>query len=533
MSINKKDKESNTNNVEYNNFKNDTLKVSIGDVAKINTEPLFALLNSYKESPIPIKWTQAQLDNSDDMLFQTRNKWGTYIVDSIYTEVYEDELIKDVTYNNSSAWFNLFLCRFERTEQYARKAVEYAKEDYVNESTTKYITYTNLITSLFLQNKTADAFELIRNMKDYPIGDIKGDWQQQLFPIQALGKKVTVGEGVCQDFNHFVRVGLLNDTTTTEYRELRSILRLEHSLISDQGHMIYPNGWNLSMIPDSLYLFYKNESVRLPLIKKYEVNINDSIAICQMEAGGYRFLNLATMDFIGGTYSYAWHFSEGLAAVEIDENIGFINKHGKIIIEPQYPTEDWQHKDHHRIAFHDGKVAVTDANNYYNLINKKAQWQWDGFSFPYVKWYGVGMVVRQRDKESNWVYTDPEGIIKGEFDSEISDILSYPYFESLIPIYNHYAVFGMKRASDLPDFDLSGIWYCAAKESFVYFAKNSSEFMWIGKTNKKGKYFFVTDDEKIKIIMISNKPTSVEIIPVDSESVYLGYDCYLAKVKSL
>lgn len=530
---NKRLSEESTNSVEYRNFKDEGLIISIRDLAQLDLEPLCALVNSFKENAIPIKWVQAQLGSSDDMLFQTRNKWGTYVIDSIYNRLYEDEFGEDVLFNNSSAWHNLFLCRFARAEQYARKAIEYAKDDFVNENTTRYITYTNLITSLFLQDKTADAIELIRDMKDLPIGDIEGDWQQQLFPMQATGMKVTVGEGVCQDFNHFVRVGLLNDTTTTEYRELRSILRLEHSLISDQGHMIYTNGWNLSMIPDSLYLFYKNESVRLPLIKNYEVNINDSIAICQMEAGGYRFLNLGTMDFIGDTYSYAWHFSEGLAAVEIDENIGFINKHGKIIIEPQYPTEDWQHKDHHRIAFHDGRAAVTDANNYYNLINKKAQWQWDGFSFPYVKWYGVGMVVHQRDKESNWVYTDPEGIIKGEFDSEISDILSYPYFESLIPIYNHYAVSGMKHASDLPDFNLSGIWYCAAKESFVYFAKNSSEFMWIGKTNEKGQYFFVIDDEQIKIVMISDKPTSIEVIPVDSERVYLGHDCYLVKIKSL
>ena len=527
--------EESTYSVEYRKFKDEGLNISIGDLAKIYNEPLFALLNSYKQAPIPIKWTQKQLDNSDDMIFQTRNTWGKYVVDSIYTEIYEKELTEDVAYNNSSAWFNLFLCRFDRAENYAKKAIEYAKDDYINESTTKYITYTNLITSLFLQDKTADAIKLIRNMKDYPIFDIEGDWKQELFPIQATGMKVTVGEGVCQDFNHFVRVGLLNDTTTTEYRELRHVLSLEHSLISDQGHMIYSNGWNLSVIPDSLYLFYKDEHVRLPLIKKFEVNIIDSIAVCQMDSGGYRFLNLATMGFIGDTYNFAWHFSEGLAAVEIDENIGFINKRGKIMIEPQYPSENWQRGDHYRIAFHDGKAAVTDDNKYYNLIDKKAQWQWDDYCFPYVKWYGVGMIVKQRYQEGNWVYTNSEGIINGAFDSEISDVLAYPDDKSLIPIFNHYNVSGMKHASDLPDFDfdLSGIWYSEDKQSFVYFSKNTSDFMWIGKTNEKGKYFFVTDDEKLKIVMISDKPTSIEVIPVDSERVYLGHDCLLAKIKSL
>ena len=205
------------------------------------------------------------------------------------------------------------------------------------------------------------------------------------------------------------------------------------------------------------------------------------------------------------------------------------------MIEPQYPSENWQRGDHYRIAFHDGKAAVTDDNKYYNLIDKKAQWQWDDYCFPYVKWYGVGMIVKQRYQEGNWVYTNSEGIINGAFDSEISDVLAYPDDKSLIPIFNHYNVSGMKHASDLPDFDfdLSGIWYSEDKQSFVYFSKNTSDFMWIGKTNEKGKYFFVTDDEKLKIVMISDKPTSIEVIPVDSERVYLGHDCLLAKIKSL
>lgn len=528
-------KESNSDNVEYKRFKNDNVTISMEDLAKIDIEPLCALLNSYMETPIPIKWVHTQLGNSDDMLFQTRNTCGTYVIDSLYTKIYENELTEDVEFNNSSAWFNLFLCRFDRAEDYARRAVGYANDEYISENTTKYITYTNLITSLFLQGKTSDALDLVRKMKDFLVYHIEGDRQQHIFPIQATRWECTLGEGVYQDFNHFVRIGLLNDTTTTEYKELRSILSLEHTLISDQGHMIYSNGWNLSMIPDSLYLFYKDESVRLPLIKNIEVNINDSIAICQMATGSYRFLNLSTMDFIGDTYNYAWHFSEGLAAVDMNGDIGFINKHGQIIIEPQYPTEDWQRKDHYRIAFHNGKAAVTDDNKYYNLIDKKAQWQWDYYFTCYVKWYGIGMVVHTDDRDANWVYTDSEGIIKGIFDKEIDEIFTFSNDDSLIPIYNHYAVSGMKHASDLPDLDLdlSGIWYCADKKSFVYFGKDNSEFMWIGKTNEKGKYFLVTDEEKIKIIMISNKLTSIDVLPIDSERVILGHDCYLVKLKSL
>ena len=39
---------------------------------------------------------------------------------------------------------------------------------------------------------------------------------------------------------------------------------------------------------------------------------------------------------VGGKFDEAWDFSEGLAAVKIGGKVGFINKAGEIVINPQF-----------------------------------------------------------------------------------------------------------------------------------------------------------------------------------------------------
>lgn len=517
------------NDAEYKTFKNTSINDSLKNLAIIDTEYLLNILNSYTINTIPIKWVHEQLGNSVDMLYQTRNTWGSYVVDSIYTAVYEEEFCDDVVYNNSSAWHNLFLCRFEYAEKYARRAIECAKDDYINENTTKYITYTNLITSLFLQGKTEESLDLVRKMKDYSIGVNEGDWTQLLFPIQAERQVVSVGEGVCQDFNHFIRIGVLKDSTTTDFRELRNRLSLEYSLVSDQGHFVYSNGWNLSS-SNSQYLFYKNEEVRLPLISSYDINVKDSVAICHMVAGGYRFLDLSNMYFIGDTYDYAWHFNEGIAAVEEDGKIGFINKQGEIEIAIQYSTEDWLRQDHYRLSFYNGKAAITNSSKYYNLIDREGNWIED-YSCPYVKWYGMGMVVKLSQKK-NWVYTDAVGNIQGEFDREIDDILIHPYSGFNVPIFHHFDISDFKYAEELPELDISGVWYCFEEESIFYFGKNNSQYMCLGKKYDLGNYYLSVDDDEIHLHLCSDKTITRYINEIDSGNMSLdGHR--LVKIRSL
>lgn len=497
-------------------------------------ESLLSLLNSYRYVPIPIKWVQNQLGESSDMLYQTRNTWGRYVVDSVFVDTYEHAYFNNLSYNNSSAWQNLFLLRFDRAESYARKSIDCMMGPDEPENITSYITYTNYITSLFMQGKTAESIALINLMKDYSIAESDIDQYQVLFPVQADEFKVSVGEGICQDFNHFVRTGVLQDTTTLEFRDLRKILSLEFSLISDQGHSTYANGWNLSLIPDSLFLFYKDESHRLPLIKNIDVNLSDSIAICKMEAGGYRYLNLSKMEFFGDIYDYAWHYNEGLAAVEINGRIGFIDELGNYVISPQYKPESWLQKDHYRLAFINGKAAVPDDNLNYNLIDIDGDWQWSGFSFPFVKLNEHGMIVKQSMSFDYWVCTNRDGIIDYQFDKEISDIIYASSKDNCVPIYNHFDIRKKRHASDIPDIDISGIWYCNQDRTFVYFGNHNSNYQKICNSTsiENGKYYLSENEDSLLLVAVLDSPTLYVISLVDNDVIQIN-DKYYSKIKNL
>ena len=69
------------------------------------------------------------------------------------------------------------------------------------------------------------------------------------------------------------------------------------------------------------------------------------------------------------TYSHAWVFSEGLAAVEVAGNIKFIDQTGKVVIEPSpdvvyYPVRDY--------VYHDGYCITNDRKcEHYGLLDRK------------------------------------------------------------------------------------------------------------------------------------------------------------------
>ncbi|MDE6270554.1 MAG: WG repeat-containing protein [Muribaculaceae bacterium] len=88
-----------------------------------------------------------------------------------------------------------------------------------------------------------------------------------------------------------------------------------------------------------------------------------------------------------GEYSHAWSFSEGLAAVEVDGKIGFIDESGRMVIEPRfvprYPTgskveqelldvyvrsRSSRHKPSPRMPFfHDGECTVYDGTEFITI----------------------------------------------------------------------------------------------------------------------------------------------------------------------
>lgn len=97
----------------------------------------------------------------------------------------------------------------------------------------------------------------------------------------------------------------------------------------------------------------------------------DSIGIFEKE-GKRGFYNLNTNKvLVPATYTHAWFFSEGLAAVEKDGKIGFINMKGTVVIPHQFVHRT---NDHPNIAFEDGRCVMANGNGQMGVINRKGEW---------------------------------------------------------------------------------------------------------------------------------------------------------------
>ena len=103
----------------------------------------------------------------------------------------------------------------------------------------------------------------------------------------------------------------------------------------------------------------------------YKPNGDDSLA-CYSDGKKRGYLNLFTGEVVvEPKYAHAWVFSEGLAAVDDDGWIKFIDPTGKVVTDPQIP---YAH-DMEGIAFHDGYCVVRDKRqNRMGVINKRGEW---------------------------------------------------------------------------------------------------------------------------------------------------------------
>ena len=98
---------------------------------------------------------------------------------------------------------------------------------------------------------------------------------------------------------------------------------------------------------------------------------NDSLAVfCSENKRGY--YNMYTGEIaIPAQYRRAWVFSEGLAAVQKNGNIGFINRKGDVIIDFKYPFHGNPLSE---FIFDDGHCVVADTTGKCGVINKKGEW---------------------------------------------------------------------------------------------------------------------------------------------------------------
>lgn len=131
------------------------------------------------------------------------------------------------------------------------------------------------------------------------------------------------------------------------------------------------------------------------------------------QKGKRGFCNIVTNEIIvpATTYTKAWIFSEGLAAVEKDGYIGFVNTNGDVAINFKF---SYRGNPLYEFVFHNGHCVVADSSNRIGVIDQKGRWVikpiYDNIELTkdYAIVYRDGEFKKQIDFEGNTVQ---DGII--------------------------------------------------------------------------------------------------------------------------
>lgn len=120
----------------------------------------------------------------------------------------------------------------------------------------------------------------------------------------------------------------------------------------------------------------KNSSTGVVTIKDIKIDWtqrsgNDSLAVFCSE-GKRGFYNLYTGEIaVPAQYRRAWVFREGLAAVQRNGNIGFINSKGETVIDFRFP---YHGNPLTTFVFEDGHCVVADINGKCGVIDSVGVW---------------------------------------------------------------------------------------------------------------------------------------------------------------
>ncbi len=80
------------------------------------------------------------------------------------------------------------------------------------------------------------------------------------------------------------------------------------------------------------------------------------------------------IDAEANNYTKAWVFSDGIAAVEKEGKIGFVNEKNEVVIPFQYDYSDEHQMCNLGYLFHDGYCVMTNADGKLGLIDRSGNW---------------------------------------------------------------------------------------------------------------------------------------------------------------
>ena len=138
----------------------------------------------------------------------------------------------------------------------------------------------------------------------------------------------------------------------------------------------------------------------------------DSLAV-YAQSGKRGYINVHTgriaIDASANEYSRAWIFSEGVAAVEKDGMIGFINAQNEVVIPFQFEGTSKCSMIDLGYAFHNGLCVMTNANGDLGLIDTAGRWAveptYDEIWSPQASGYRIAI------KDGRYGVLDSEGVL--------------------------------------------------------------------------------------------------------------------------
>ena len=144
--------------------------------------------------------------------------------------------------------------------------------------------------------------------------------------------------------------------------------------ISDEGMLL--NDDLVAYRTEDGKVSIKNAATGIVTIKDIKIDWtqrsqNDSLAVfCSEGRRGY--YNMYTGEIaVPAQYRRAWVFSEGLAAVQRNGNIGFIDHQGKVVIDFNYP---YHGNPLTKFVFDDGHCVVANAEGKCGVIDNTGKW---------------------------------------------------------------------------------------------------------------------------------------------------------------
>lgn len=132
---------------------------------------------------------------------------------------------------------------------------------------------------------------------------------------------------------------------------------------------------------DGKYRLYNNETGEYTIPKVNWVSPpsdGDSLSVYACD-GRRGYINVNTGEIVidakDHDFAKAWVFSEGLAAVQKDDRIGFMNSDGEMVLDFVFEsTEKCRQWDFSGYVFHDGVCLMTEQEGHVGLIDANGNW---------------------------------------------------------------------------------------------------------------------------------------------------------------